>query len=225
MLRVATGGGLVPRDFLVTAQPDLLLLGDGTVLTPAPGAGGGQFVPMLQGRLEEDDVQQLLAAADGAGLLGKPQSYDPAGDITIADAPTTSVSVTADGETHDVSAYALGIGAPEGDTPERERLADFVALAQTAAADAATEPADVDQVRVQVTPHVGQGTIVDWPVADLDLATLGECAVLEGEAADQVAAVLGGLDGPTWFSQDGRPWQVIGSLVLPGSDAPCGTTS
>jgi hypothetical protein len=129
VLRVDVDGGLVGPGFFLTHLPAFSLYGDGTAIFPGPvdTIYPSPLLPNLRSvRLSEAEVQELLAAADVAGLLGPDASFDIGG---IADAPTTFFTATVDGTTHRVSAYALGIDADvTGGSPTTEartKLSEF----------------------------------------------------------------------------------------------------
>lgn len=119
VLRLEEGGGLVPMEFFATAAPSFTLYGDGTVLfhdpTWQPPAGAGSVIParpFLIARLDEGQIQELLAFALGPGGLAvaKPH-YDPG---NLADAPTATFTITAGGTTKTVSVTGLGFEWPAG---------------------------------------------------------------------------------------------------------------
>lgn len=114
VLRVETGGGFVPIEFVFSAHPDFSLLGDGSAITAAAQIAifPPPALPALQTQtVDEAGIQAILAAADQAGLLHGGRHYDYP---CVADAATTTFTVRADGETSVTSVYALGIEGPPG---------------------------------------------------------------------------------------------------------------
>jgi hypothetical protein len=197
VLRIDSGGGFVPPEFLLTDLPDLSLLGDGrlVVLGPQIEIYPGPALPNLQVRqLTEDGMQALLEAAREAGLFGPDAHYDNA---CVTDLPTTTFTLVAEGETHVISAYALGVGDQEednldcvpsrADAAARRKLAEFQELAFGLDAwmpEGSVGPEQefaFDELRLFVEPatfnSIGdQGiepTVVDWPL-DTPLADFGE---------------------------------------------------
>ena len=86
VLRIDSGGGFVPPEFLLTDLPDLSLLGDGrlVVLGPQIEIYPGPALPNLQVRqLTEDGVQALLEAAQRRGCS------DPTRTTTTRASPTS----------------------------------------------------------------------------------------------------------------------------------------
>ena len=128
VLRVDVGGGFVPAQYHLRQLPSFSLFGGGTVITLGPQIEiyPGPALPNVQARsIDEAGIQAILRAADEAGLLGPDAHYDHA---CVADLPTTTFTVVAEGRTHVVSAYALGFddgtstdpGAPPEDPSSEE---------------------------------------------------------------------------------------------------------
>ena len=139
VLRVESGGGFVPIDFLATQAPTFTLYGNGVIVFqprvetfPQPDASGAtKGVPWRTATLDESQIQQLLEFALGAGGLGAArESYV---DDTIADAPNTIFTIHAGGIDKTVTVNALSEAPPAGaDAPARaaffklaSRLQDF----------------------------------------------------------------------------------------------------
>lgn len=130
ILRMSTGGGFVAPGFLLTQVPEFTLYGDGTVVfrdptdTPAPPVpddGIFRSAPFKTARLSEDQVQDLLAFAIGPGGLGIARDqYDPGG---IADAPSTTFTLRADGREKTVSVGALDFDQPQSGPDTAARTA------------------------------------------------------------------------------------------------------
>jgi hypothetical protein len=128
ILRIASDGGFVAPGFLLTRLPTFALYGDGRIMVQGPMIEiyPGPLLPNLrQMQVTPSEIQQILAAADAAGLLGPDASYDATG---IFDVATTVFTTIVGGKTHHISAYAL----MEGTTAEsaaaaaaRTKLIDF----------------------------------------------------------------------------------------------------
>ena len=98
--------------------------------------------------LDPDGLRAVLDAADKAGLLKAPPSYEPAsGAAQVADAPTTSLEIHANGQTFDHQAYALGF-QPNGveSTPQRNALDRFVTQLKDLTALVGAEHLTADEV-------------------------------------------------------------------------------
>jgi hypothetical protein len=139
LLRVATGGGLVAMEFNASQAPAFTLYGTGVVVFqptattfPEPDANGVlRPVPWRTGKLDEAQIQELLAFALTNGGLGTARAeYTSDG---IADAPNTIFTIHADGIDKTVTVNALSEESRPGpDAPARsaffrlaKRLQDF----------------------------------------------------------------------------------------------------
>ena len=128
ILKIDTGGGLVPIETLLNHLPGLALYGDGRIIVPGPQAEiyPGPLLPNLRvTQITPDEIQKIMAAADQAGLLGPDASFDATG---VADGPTTTFTTIVAGKTHTISAYALGLdsqGLDPAVTAAREKLLDL----------------------------------------------------------------------------------------------------
>lgn len=118
ILRMETGGGLVPMEFFSTQIPQFTLYGDGTaVFEPIPTGNemipyGRPQAPLLTAKLADDEVQELLgyALVDGHLAVASESYTHP----MIADGPTTLFTIAAGGYDKSVNVYALGISEPSG---------------------------------------------------------------------------------------------------------------
>jgi hypothetical protein len=251
VLRIDTGGGLVPVGFFLTHLPTVSVYGDGRVITQGPQIEiyPGPALPNLQAsRVSEAGLQRILAAARDAGLLGPDATYPYPG---IMDAPTTTFVVGADGATHRTSAYALGIGQDGvGITPEeaaaRARLVAFSGqmgdLHAWLGADvvAAEAPFAFEAVRVLVTPGEPTTTdagitptVVDWPLAE-PLASSGyplegigqpgtRCLVVTGDDLATVRPLFEAANQLTYLRSAGSTWAMSLRPLLP-DEAGCPQT-
>ncbi len=131
LLRMESGGGFVPIDFTATAAPSFTLYGDGTVVfrdptaTPPVGEGNlNRLAPFQTIRLDEEGIQALLEDAIGRGGLGIATGpYIGQG----ADLPTTTFTITADGQTKQVNVMAL---SPEMHPQDAAIITALAGLAQ-----------------------------------------------------------------------------------------------
>ena len=234
-MRLSTGGGFVPEGADFRTPPELLIVGDGTVYLP--GAQIEIFpAPLLPAittaTLDPDGVRAVLDAADKAGLLKPPPSYEPASDAAqVADAPTTSLEIHANGETFDHQAYALGFQPngvestpePQRPRPLRDQLKDLHGPGRGGAPDRRRglhagalrrhrpcgDPRGAGADRRTRSPPRSS----PWPDAAPPLASMTACtevpAAAVGDTFDQANQL-------TRFSQAGATYTVFVRVLLPG---------
>jgi len=171
VLRYESGGGFIAPSFLVTEGPWFSLYGDGTVIFrdvasgPPANVGNLSFqAPYQIARLTEEQIQQLLAFAIGPGGLGVARaSYQ----LPVADAPTTTFTLTAAGTTRTTSVNGLGIDVQAGpDTLILRQLASLQQRLGTFGNDIVGEaPWSPDRFRGVLMPVEGQaaGPFAAWP--------------------------------------------------------------
>ncbi len=242
ILRVETGGGFVMPSFTLRSVPGFSLYGDGRLIVEGPMIEiyPGPALPNLQVmRLSEEAVQAILEAAGNADLLVRDTSYDY---NCIADAATTTFTVTADGATHTVSAYALGMdqdgGSCQGSNVDaRTKLQDFAtALGDLqswlpAGSIGASEEYTPSEMRVYVQPYQADPQLeepaVDWPLA-APLGSFGEpdpnlsdarCGVVSGADFDALLPLVRSANELTPWSSDGTDYGLIFRPLLPDEHA------
>ncbi len=118
VLRYDEGGGFVAPGSMVTEGPPFSLYGDGTVIfrdptaMPPTNVGTLSFnAPYQIAKLTEDQVQTLLQFAIGpGGLAAARASYEQ----PIADAPTTTFTLSAGSITKTTSVNGLGLETQPG---------------------------------------------------------------------------------------------------------------
>jgi hypothetical protein len=231
-------GGFTTPEFQFQRTPSVLISGDGRVFTPGAQIEiyPGPLVPAVQVQtITEDGIQQVLAAADEAGLLA---NVDYADNQFVADATTATVTISADGQTWVHEAYALSMTPPgEEETPERKALADFVAqlsdLQTLVGADALGpaelyEPEQYDILAIPVEDLSAYGsdgiepTVVDWPsdaevhLSDAVAPTDGSTASCTLVPAAQFGELFQNANQLTFFADGGVTYQVVVRPVLPG---------
>jgi hypothetical protein len=222
-------GGFTTREFAFQRTPNALIAGDGRAFSPGAQIEiyPGPLLPAVQvWTLDEDAIQEILGAADEAGLLAEIEYDQP---DNIADATTAVVTIDANGETFVHEAYALGIGDGPGgaeSTPERQALLDFIGeltmiVSPGPTADAeiyepaayAIEALPVDDLSAYGTEGI-EPTVVDWPAdASVRLADASSCTVIAADEVDEVFATANQL---TFFDDAGVTYQVLVRPVLPG---------
>jgi len=131
ILRFDEAGGFIAPGFLVSEGPAFSLYGDGTAIfrdpaaTPPAAVGNvSAGLPYQVIRLNEAQIQSLLEFAIGPGGLGVAK---PSYQLPIADAPTATFTIVANGQRKTVSVNGLGIDAGQPG-PDTTILAALVAL-------------------------------------------------------------------------------------------------
>jgi hypothetical protein len=228
-------GGFVPMEVAFQQTPSVLVSGDGRLFTPGavPAIYPGPLLPaVFTQSISEAGIQQLLAAADEAGLFADVEYDTP---TQIADASTARVVINVNGETYVHEAYALGFELPDEEvSPEREALAAFVQQLQT------LEPVDPAELGdqtiyeptdygIQAQPiddlsaYGGDGiepTVVPWPSdAGVALADATACTLVPAKGVGDTLMEANQL---TFFDEDGQTYQVLAKPILPGTE--CGAS-
>lgn len=237
LVSIDVAGGFLPMEFNLRNTAEFLLLGDGTVI--AAGVTdmrypGPAINPLQTTTISEGQIQELLAAAEAAGLLGGEVDY---GNPAVTDLPDTHVDVTVGGSTSSQSAYALGfdngtsLGLNDSQITAREALQDFIDTAQ-ALIQADSElyaPAEVVAYRLsaQAAPPIEEPDLVQeprsWPIPTLPPPAaeteLSSCVVISGqEAADLLTALQDANELTPWLigSDSEPPARMAFRPQLPG---------
>jgi hypothetical protein len=228
-------GGFLPVERAVGNTPDVVLLGDGTVLSPAPVIAifpGPALTPYQVGHLDGAAVEEVVAAVEA---LDPDADYGlPAGGPQVADAADTTVRLVRGGEVvREVTAYALGLG---DETGARSELAAVVERLGDAGAGTGEEVYEPTAVRVlDVTDQAGDppaspttvdplqpgeptGRVLDWPVAHDGRACT---EVTDAAEVDAVLARMAEATQLDWFATDAGERRLVVVPILPGDDAPC----
>lgn len=226
-------GGFVPMEVAFQSTPMILVSGGEQLFTPGmvPAIFPGPLLPAVQSQtISETGIQQLLAAAEEAGLFADVVYDQP---TNIADASTARVVINVDGETYVHEAYALGFETPDQEvSPERQALADFVEQLRTLAP---VDPAELGDSAIYEATEYGiqampiddltaygadgiEPTVIEWPAdAGVALADAASCTVV---AAKGVGETLIEANTLTFFDEDGTTYQVLAKPILPGTE--CG---
>jgi hypothetical protein len=223
VLRLEWQGGYVPQAYAFTALARLVITGEGAVYTqgaqveiyPQP-----LLPPALVGRIDEDELQDLLRAADEAGMLAHVTYEAP---TNIADAPNTVLTLTVDGTTYVHNAYALGLGGTESD-PARTAFAEYVQYLETFMAEPHGEvPFVPDSYAIRAVPEAQapkpadgiEPDEVQWPAdaAGVALAAATECAVVPSSAVQDVFAEATQI---TRFVDAGERYVLLVRPMVPG---------
>lgn len=235
---VDVGGGFVPVGHAFRSTPSAVIYDDGTTLSTGAVAAiypGPAVLPLTQGQVDDEQLRQLVTAADTAGLLD--DSVSDYGNPPVADAPTTTVTVVVDGEVHVTSVYALGMadeglpgqgptggGLPGVEGPQleaRERVSQFVDLVSRTVVEAEGDRYVPDRYRVLALPPDQGGDAVveaderEWPFPDVALVE-GECIAIGGDRAVEFRDLAEGATEITrWRNDAGQTFVLSVRPVLP----------
>ncbi|HEX5937238.1 MAG TPA: hypothetical protein VFZ75_06055 [Actinomycetota bacterium] len=240
LVRVSMEGGFVPVDWTYTNLPTFSLYGDGTIV--APGAQiaihPGPALPAISSRsVDEAGIQAVVREALDA-TADLPTDLDDMGMVTIADAPTTVISISVDEVDRTVRVYALGEmtdrpdGMPEDVFRARQDLQALVTKltglaewlpAGSLGAEAAYESSRArlilpDERGADDLPHEE----IAWPLTE-PLATFGEpagvagyrCGVVAGDDWITVRAEASRADQLTPWVDDGSTYTILFRPLLP----------
>lgn len=215
-------GGFVPVERAVGGTAELVLAGDGTVISPAPTVAiypGPALPPFQVGRVTAADVAGVV---DAVAALPEGADYRSPRDRMVADAPSTTVRLVRDGRTVEHTAYALGF---EDETGPRAALAAVVQRLHELADGAGSVAYEPRALRVHdVTEQSGatgpsrdagqpSGQVLDWPIAHDGRA----CTVVDDPVP--VAAVLPVVRQATqldWFRTAAGIRRLVVVPLLPG---------
>jgi hypothetical protein len=241
VLRVTTEGGLLAPAFRERQIPQFSLFGDGVVVTP-----GAQIeiypqpaLPSVQARrLTPAGIQAVLRAALDAGLGEDHRDLTDPGSAVVSDAPTTVITLAAEGVTRTLRVYALGelgAGKPDGMSDEefalRGTIEGFVARLGRIetwlprGSIGPERPFEGVGARVFVVDVSPDATMrepaIPWPVAGslLDFGApkraQGRCGTIVGDdwAATVLPLVRTANQLTPWISAGRRFWLIFQPLL------------
>lgn len=233
LVSVDLAGWYGPLEYALRNTASFLLLGDGTAIVPAAidlSYPGPAINPLQSSTLTEQQIQELFAAAEAAGLLGAEIDF---GEPGITDQATTYLDITVDGTTFSQAAYALDYIDDDPNLSEASRAAraaarDFVTLAQAMVGGDSEQyvPTAVLAHRVSssaetsVVPELEQEARV-WPIgtAPPPIAPTypSSCVAIAGaEAAQLVAALVAANELTPWLIGAEPPTRMAFRPLLPG---------
>ena len=245
VVRVFSGGGLVPENVRVSELPEWTLYGDGTIVYAAPPTDGTSLpapaVPsLLERSVPVSSIDTLLAEADRRGMLqNRHLSASDATDLWV-----TYVTLHAANQAFENSVYALGFQSPDGAPPpandqsaqiaEVQSFIDFAEEPENWAASVTEpKPYEAPAWSVYAFPYMGDLSQalepVDWPL-DPPIPPLSSgtplCVSVQGEKLAELAPVASAATSDTpWRSSHGVGKDVPVSLVfvpvLPGDPSAC----
>ena len=244
VLRIESGGGFVPIDFLATQAPTFTLYGNGVIVFqrlvtdfPQPDANGvTKGIPWRTAKLDEDQIQDMLEFALGPGGLGAARAEYVDGGI--ADAPSTIFTIHAGGLQKTVTVNALGMEPRPG--PDAIARTAFQKLAQRlqdfdAGGSISSDVYAPDRYRGVLIERDAQAgvTAIEWPWQAIAFADFKE-GPSDGSGpttfphrtlmADELAAlklpdIEGGLQGLVIHAPNGKLYSLIVRPLLADEQA------
>lgn len=233
VMRVESCCGMVRYDDALGTLPSFSLLSDGFAYGDSPVAFEVEpaLPPVVRVRLDEADVERLLAAAAEAGFLADEIDF---GEPRISDVPTTRLTVVAGGRTFTQSAYALGVDGGDDDLSARqrahrrrlERLVDRAEALLLPGEDYLPERITV-YARAADTDDGGGPPSQAWPVGDP--ATwevqddLGDdrCRTFDGAEAEAVIEAADHAPRSTLWTVGASSYELVLRPLLPDESDPC----
>jgi hypothetical protein len=241
VLRIDTSGGFVAPSFVEGQIPGFSLFGDGRVIMtgaqieiyPQPA-----LPPVLVQTIDAAGIQRLLRAAIDAGLW-QDASYTDLGSVGIADAPTTTFTLAANGAVHTVRVYALGevpsgpgSSMPKDEADARRALQTFsgkVADLQgflPSGSVSSSQTFDAMAMRVFVSRYRAEQNLhqpaIVWP-GSASLGSFGDagqlsgtrCGTVSGKDLAALMPLARGANQLTPWTSDGRRWALVLRPLLP----------
>ncbi len=241
ILRISQGGGFVPVNVNLTNFPLVSLFGDGLLVTPGMQIQiyPGPALPALaQERLSVEAIQLLLQAAVDAGL-DEDRDFTDLGSVGISDMPTTTFTLTIDGQTHTTNVYALGepTTKPDGMSKDEFDARQALLAFQTKMTDLSWLPQgsigdsgifQPEALRVFVADYQRDPSLMEpplaWPITP-GLATFGDpvsaglqgtrCGAVTGDDAQSLLDVAAQANQLTPWTSDGGPFGLLFRPLLP----------
>ncbi len=242
VLRIERGGGFVPVEYHLTNLPMVSLYGDGLLVTPGAQIQiyPGPALPALsQQRLSPEAIQLLLQAAIDAGL-DKGRDYTDLGSMMVADAPTTTFTLTVDGQTHTTQVYALDFDLgpqPDGMSEEEFQARKDLLAFQTKASDLTWLPDGsvtdqgtyrVTALRIFSSPYQPDESLpqapIEWPLmpglelfgGSFENAPGGmRCGTVAADAAVSLLPLAEQANQLTPWTSDGARYGLLFRPLLP----------
>lgn len=244
VLRVDMGGGLAGPDQNALSIPQVSIYADGRVISQGVQIliyPGPALPPLMLSRLSPVGLDRVLGAASDAGLTNGDRHFPMRG---IPDAHSTTFTVTVGGQTHVVTADALGLEAgheDQFDAPEfqaRQAMLEFQSALQDLRSWLGTDlladglPYEFEELRIiarpglpPVEPDLVQPDL-EWPLPS-DLASFGEpypmgedarCGTVSGEALSTLLPLAMGANELTLWESGGDRYELLLRPLMPDED-------
>jgi hypothetical protein len=233
VLRIERLGGFMAPDQQLGRLPVVSVYGDGRVITQGPQIAiypGPALPNILVQQVDPATLSGLLDKAAAAGVRGGADLGRP----SVADAPTTRITIAAAGGTRTVDAVALTEAQPDdprlttAQRDARAKLAAFVQEASDLSAAKGMPDAQPYQptaiaafARPYTRPEDGlpqQPAAVAWPGPALPGTTFSGqagCVTASGADAAKVLTAAKSAKSITPWTSGGRQWTVVFRPLLP----------
>jgi hypothetical protein len=244
LVQISFEGGFVPVEWTYVNFPFYSLYGDGTLVLPGAQIElyPGPALPAMSSRhVSEAGIQAILEEAIAA-MEDVPTDLNDLGYMSIADASTTVITVSAGSVDRTIRAYALSElterpdGMPEREYRARLRLQELVAML-TGSEDWLPEGSlgpegayEASAARLFVGEYRPVEDLaqepVPWPLSD-DLAGFGEpappgefrCGVVQGADWDTVHEAASSANTLTPWADAGERYSILFRPLLPDETA------
>ncbi len=241
VLRIDMGGGLAGPDQNALSIPQVSVYADGRVISQGAQIDiyPGPALPALSlSRLSPAGLARVLDEAAEAGLTGGDRHYPMRG---IADAHSTMFTVVIEGETHVVTAEALGLEAGHEDQFDATELQARRAMIEFQAAlsylppwlgtDVLADglPYEFDELRIIARPGLPPDEPdlaqpdLEWPLPE-PLMSFGEpypmgedarCGTVSGEDLQTLLPLVMNANQLTRWESDGQLYELLLRPLLP----------
>ncbi|HEY7565575.1 MAG TPA: hypothetical protein VIA81_11680 [Acidimicrobiia bacterium] len=231
LLMVKDEGGFVPVEFMVGQGPRLVLLRDGTLITPGPMIEiypGPLVTNYQQSTLDEEMMLFVLEELDALDFDAIQNEVNDEAASQIADASTTVVTFHNQDGTHTFSVYALGIGMQysDGRVPILANLVERIS--QVGFSGSGSYEWEAMQVMAGVSqnpPDPEFSTTLEWPLpmAFADMTDTGfgwRCATFTGAESATLLDLFEQANQATMWEESGTEYQIRVRPLFPGEE-PC----
>jgi hypothetical protein len=215
VLRISQSGGFAGPPS-VPPPPPVTVYSDGTMISvdrSRPNAPVPGVARLSKRQLTEAALARLLYLAARSGLADGDHRDKP-----IADAVVTVIAVRHGGRLNHSSFSTFSPRPDDSPTEARRRAAAarFVRRLSddphTLLSSGVSDPSPVPTDRLAMSAATLAATALpekDWPVAAVDLSTLGACTVVRGEPAQQAFDALAQAPGGTRWGWHAQSWRVL----------------
>jgi hypothetical protein len=211
VIQVDANGGYVPIEVMQGNVPEVTVTADGRMIVQKTNVRYDRMARLRISQISKERIQEMLARAFELGLLDHGDGKDY-GSPGVTDQPSTTVTITINGERFFTSVYALGFDAEDLNNEQqanREELSEFISdIAHTRP----RRPFEPTAIAVLATPVDDvEGTIVEWPLAGL----APRCVIVAGADLDLVLPLAERSSWATRWHSGESDWRIVFRPLLP----------